>query len=60
MLVVCERLDERLEKVWYRLQRLEQARLDHSISQIDLDEACVARLEQVVGYLEAEVQNKKK
>ncbi len=60
MLIVCNAIDERLQKVWYRLQRYEQERLDRSMSQIELDEACVERLEKLVGYLEAEASRSKR
>jgi hypothetical protein len=50
---LCDHLQQRLENVWSRLQRLEQSRHE-PISQFDLDEECVHRLEQFVAYLEAE------
>lgn len=55
MIVVCSDLEKRLDSVWYRLQRLEQERVEGSISQLDLDEACVARLEKTVDRLEGKL-----
>ena len=46
-------LEMRLDDVWRRLQRVERIRTK-LIGQAGVDTACIERLEQVVGYLEAE------
>lgn len=50
IMILSESLQKRLDDLWSRLQQLEHS---PNQSQIELDEACVARLEQVIGYLEA-------
>lgn len=48
MILVCERLKQRLEKIWNKLQ--EKVLKEHPhISQIDCDEASVDLLEQMIG-----------
>lgn len=56
MLIVCGDFDARLDKAWWKLQQAELRRSDQSLSQYDLDDICVTRIEQLAGYMEAEAR----
>lgn len=60
MIVVCEQFQNRLDAAWYKLQEAEQSRFNHSISQFDLDEICVHRIEQLAGMMKAEASSNPK
>lgn len=59
MIVVCTKdLQDRLDRAWFRLQRVVEGRHGHSISQVQADEETVSELEKTVAYLHAEASRK--
>ena len=48
MIILSKELEDRLEAIWYRLQQVE---FKKGISQFDLDEKCIVKLE---TYIEKE------
>lgn len=52
MIMVCDEFQDRLDRLWCRLQTTLQERLSHSISQYDMDGMAVDELEQFVDGME--------
>lgn len=57
MILVCEKIQERLDNVWDKLQEIELKRHE-GISQIDLDTVCVERLERFVRRMEGDADRR--
>ena len=58
MINVCPELEKRLDSAWYRLQNAIRVNLDQRVSQIDMDELTVEKIEALADSTESALKQK--